>query len=100
MICDRSTENLLAIYHGRLLEGGEGEPMALELIGIGRGGVPEGAFQFRIENAFLRRVRLKHHKTPQDFAAADATYPDWGDLSCRTFGHRGRSTQLRPWCRR
>ena len=67
-----------------MLEGSEGEPVALKLIGVGGGGAPKGAFQFRIENALLGRIRLKHDKTPQDFAAADATEPDWGDLSCQS----------------
>ena len=58
--------------------------MALKLTGVGRSGIPKGAFQVRIENALLRRIRLKHHKTPQDFAATDTTYPDWGDLSCQS----------------
>src|SRR6266487_560842 len=29
-------------------------------------------------------MRFKHHQTPQNFAAADTTYPDWGDLSCQS----------------
>ena len=37
--------------------------------------------QLRIKNSSLRRIRLKHYKTPQDFAAADTTYPDRGNLS-------------------
>ena len=58
--------------------------MALKLTGVGRGGIPKGAFQLRIEKALLRRIRFKHYKTPQDFAATDTTYPDWGDLSCQS----------------
>ena len=58
--------------------------MALKLIGVGLSGVPKGAFQFRIENALPRRIRLKHYKTPQDFAATDTAKPDWGDLACQS----------------
>src|SRR5206468_1939254 len=64
-----------------LLEGSEGKPVALNLIGVGRGSVLKGAIQLRIEDALLRCVRPKHDKTPQDFAATDTTYPDRGDLS-------------------
>src|SRR6202035_5176810 len=65
----------------RLLERSKGKPVALKLTGIGVSGIPKGAFQVRIENAFLWRIRLKHNETPQDFAATDTTYPDWGDLA-------------------
>jgi hypothetical protein len=58
--------------------------MALKLTAVGGGGVPKGTFQLRIEKALLRRARSKHYKTPQDFAAADTTYSDWGDLSCQS----------------
>ncbi|KAF5407790.1 MAG: hypothetical protein Udaeo2_20520 [Candidatus Udaeobacter sp.] len=54
--------------------------MALKLISIGLSGIPKGAFQSGWKTPSWR-IRLKHDKTPQDFAATDATYSDWGNLA-------------------
>ena len=55
--------------------------MTLKFISIGLTRVPKGTFQVRIENPFPSRIRLKHYKTPQDFAATDTAKPDRGDLA-------------------
>src|SRR5207248_10675914 len=66
------------------LEGSKGKAVALKFTGVGRGGVPKRAFQPRIKNALLRRVRLKRYQPPQDFSSADTTYSDWCDSSCQS----------------
>ena len=66
-----------------LLKGSEGKSVALKLVSIGLGGIPKGAFQVRTKTP-SESIRLKHYKTPQDFAATDTTNSDGGDLASQS----------------